>query len=123
MCSRNNTETTLNRRYTYNDRMLRYRHLPVIMFSDTMYSTKRIGKSIRNFAFAQVFATEFGWVQVYLMECVREAGSAFKNLFKDHCVPSEMIMDGARAQVKGDTLIQCKLAGCDVIERERGTSS
>jgi len=49
LCPRNSTEITLNRRYSTNDRMLRYKHLNTNMYSDTMFASKRIGKSIRNF--------------------------------------------------------------------------
>ena len=123
LCPRNASQITLNRRYAYNDRMLRYRHAPVNMFSDTMFSTKRVGKSIRNFTCAQVFATDFGWTCIYLMEYEREIPSAFKSLFKDHCVPNKMIVDGARTQVKGETANTCRLAECTILELERGTPS
>ena len=93
------------------------------MFSDTMFASKRNGKSVRNFICAQVFATDFGWVEVFLMEYEREVPLAFKSLFREHCVPKKMIMDGARVQVKGETLNQCRLAGCTVTELERGTPS
>ena len=46
---------------------------------------------------------------------------ALKSLFREHCVPRKMVMDGARVQVKEDTLNQCRLAGCTVSELERGT--
>ena len=123
LCPRNSSQISLNRRYTYNDRMLRYRHIPINMFSDTMFSTRRVGKSIRNFTCAQVFATDFGWTCVYLMEYEREIPRAFKSLFKDHCVPNKMIVDGARTQVKGETANTCRLAGCTIVELERGTPS
>ena len=123
LCPRNTTSITLNRRYPNNDRMLRYRHLPVVMFGDTMFSSKQVGKSIRNFTCAQVFATDFGWCDVYLMEFEREMPLAFKSLFKDVCVPEKMVLDGARAQVKGETSDICRLSGCKVVELERDTPS
>ena len=123
LCPRNTSDITLNRRYKYNDRMLRYRHLPVTMFSDTMFAARRVGKSIRNFTCAQVFATDFGWVGVVLMEFEREIPNAFKEIFKEVCVPQKMILDGARAQVKGETLRECQNAGCTIVELERGMPS
>ena len=54
LCPRNTTSISLNQRYTYNDRMLRYRRFNTDMFSDTMYAAKRTGKSIRNYTCAQV---------------------------------------------------------------------
>jgi hypothetical protein len=42
---------SLNKRYKTNDSQLRYRHLPVTLFTDTMYSTilLRQGKKLRKF--------------------------------------------------------------------------
>lgn len=123
LCPRNSKDITLNRRYALNDRMLRYRHVPVIMYADTMHSTKRLGKSVRGFSCAQVFATSFGWVNVVLMKAEREAARAFKQQFREVCVPEKMVMDGARAQVRGDTQKECQLAGCQIVELERDTPS
>ena len=99
--------------------MLRYRHLPVT--SDTIFSSKRVGKSIRNFTCAQVFATDFDWIEVFHMEFEREVPLAFKSLFREHCVPNKIVMDGARVQVKRETLNQYQLAGCTITELERNT--
>ena len=123
LCPRNTLDISLNRRYAANDRMLRYRHLPINMYSDTMYASQQVGKSVRNKSCAQVFATDFGWVEAYTMEFEREVGDAFKLLFKSHCVPDKMIMDGARAQVKGNTAEVCKEAVCTIVELERDTPS
>ena len=123
LCPRNTSDITLNRRYDYNDRMLRYRHLPVTMFSDTMFAAKRVGKSVRNFTCAQIFATDFGRVGVIMMEFEREIPNAFKEIFKEVCVPQRMVLDGARAQVKGESLRECRNAGCTIVELERGMPS
>ena len=38
------------------------------MFSDTMHASGRVGKSVRNYKHAQIFATSFDWVGVVLLE-------------------------------------------------------
>ena len=119
LCPRNADDITLNRRYGMNDRMIRYRHLPVVMFSDTKFASKRAGKSIRNFTAAQVFVTDFDWCALYLLEFERDAPRAFKMLFKDVGVPEKMVMDGARVQVKGDVEKMCNDAGCKIMELEK----
>ena len=43
---RNASDITLNRRYAMNDRMIRYKHLPINLFSDTMFASKKMGKCI-----------------------------------------------------------------------------
>ena len=35
---------SLNRRYANNDRMIRYKHLPVNIFMGAMYASKKYGK-------------------------------------------------------------------------------
>lgn len=68
LCPHNTTDISLNKRYNTNNRMLWYKHLPVVMFTDTMFLSEQAGKSIQNYSCAQVFATEFGWPEVYPME-------------------------------------------------------
>jgi hypothetical protein len=52
----------LTKRYKKNDRKLRYRLLPVTMYTDTMYSTilsRQMNKA------AQIFTTDFGFVRAF----------------------------------------------------------
>ena len=67
MCPRNTSDITLNRRYSTNDRMLRYLRMRQDRFMDSMFANKPDGKSARGFTCAQVFATEFGWAYPVLM--------------------------------------------------------
>ena len=123
LCNRNTKDITLTRRYPYNDRMVRYKHLDVNMFTDTMHASGRVGKSVRNYSHAQVFATSFGWVGVVLLEYERDMSQAYKQVFKEIGVPSKLIADGARSQTKGDAANECKKSGCTIVELERGTPS
>ena len=93
------------------------------MYSDTMFASSRIGKSLRGFTCAQVFTTNFDWCSVLLMEFETEIPKAFKSLFKDVGVPERMVMDGARAQVSAETLKICQLSGCTIVELEKNTPS
>ena len=63
LCPRNVDDITLNRRYSVNDRMIRYRRIDAPIFMDTMYASKRAGKSFKGFTCVQVYASEFGWVR------------------------------------------------------------
>jgi hypothetical protein len=56
---------SLTKIYKTNDRQLRYRRLPVIMYTDTMYST--IPSRQKNKA-AQIFTTDFGFVRAFPMK-------------------------------------------------------
>ena len=121
MCPRNTTTISLNRRYGTNDRMIRYRHLDCVMFSDTMFASSRVGKSVRNYTCCQVFATDFGWSISYNMDFERNMHLAYKKLFKEVGVPTKMIVDGARAQTMGEVRKICDAAGCQIVELEKDT--
>jgi hypothetical protein len=57
--------TSLTKRYNTNDRQLRYRRLPVTMYTDTMFSTilsRQYNKA------AQIFCTDFGFVRAFPMK-------------------------------------------------------
>jgi hypothetical protein len=53
---------SLTKRYNTNDRQLRYRRLPVTMYTDTMFST--ILSRQKNKA-SQIFCTDFGFVREF----------------------------------------------------------
>jgi hypothetical protein len=60
---------SLTKRYKTNDRQLRYRRLPVTMYTDTMYST--ILSRQKNKA-AQIFCTDFGFVRAFTLKKEKE---------------------------------------------------
>jgi transcription initiation factor TFIIIB Brf1 subunit/transcription initiation factor TFIIB len=56
---------SVTKRYKTNDRHLRYRRLPVTMYTDIMYSTilsRQMNKA------AQIFTTDFGFVRAFPMK-------------------------------------------------------
>ena len=63
LCPRTGYDIMLNRRYLNNDRMIQYRRLPTNIFMDTMFASRRVGKSYRGYTCVQVYATEFGWLR------------------------------------------------------------
>ncbi len=121
LCPRNTTIISLNKRYASNDRMICYKHLNCAMFSNTMFASAKTGKSVRNYTCVQVFATDFGWCMTYNLDFERNIHTAFKRLFKEVGVPLKMVMDGAKAQVSGETKKICNEVGCQIIELEKYT--
>ena len=77
--------------------MLRYKHFPTNVFTDTMFASKRAGKSLRNFTCLQVYASEFGWVRADLMKAENELHNSVKAMFKEVGVLQKLITDGAKA--------------------------
>ena len=60
---RQSKDNTLSRNYTTNDRMLRYKRLESVFFTDTMFATKH--KSTRGNKCCQVFVSDKGYIAVY----------------------------------------------------------
>jgi hypothetical protein len=89
---------SLTKRYKTNDRQLRYHRLPIIMYTDTMFST--ILSRQKNKA-AQIFCTDFGFVRAFPLKKEKEAHDALSLLFHRDGVHNVMVMDGVNAQVEG----------------------
>jgi hypothetical protein len=87
---------SLIKRYNTNNRQLRYRRLPVTVYTDTMFSTIL---SIQDNKAAQIFCTDFGFVRAFPMKKEKEAREALSLLFHRDGVPNAMVMDGSKAQV------------------------
>ena len=121
LCPRNTTDISLNRRYEANDRVSRYKHLDLTLFMDTMFASKRVGKSHRDYTCVQVYATEFGWVKADPMKSEKDIHLSLKSLFKETGVTTKLVVDGARAQVQGKARDLCHKASCNVIELEKDT--
>ena len=61
----NNSDNALSRKFTTNDRMLRYKRIQSTFYSDTMFALTH--KSVRQFKCCQVFVSDKGFVAVYPM--------------------------------------------------------
>jgi hypothetical protein len=111
---------SLTKRYKTNDRQLRYRRLPVTMYTDTMYSTilsRQMNKA------AQIFTTDFGFVRAFPMKKEKEAHEALYFLFHRDGVPNVMVMDGAKVQVEGEFSRKLRDTGCHIKQTEPHTQS
>ncbi len=86
---------TLARRFPTNDRMLRYKRLPHMTFTDTMFAgtPSRSGNKC-----AQVYATSFGWARAHPMTRKGEARETLFLLFHCYGVPPTMVLDGSKEQ-------------------------
>ena len=111
-------EPTLSKRYSNNDRSIRYNRLNCMMFMDTFLSKI---KSCRGNLVCQVFTTDFGYTHIAPMVDRKSLVHALKNMFKEIGVPPKIVCDGAREQVQGDANRLCQLSSCPVVELEQGT--
>ena len=128
LCPRNTADISLSRRYSTNDRMLRYPrmlanlYMMSDLFMDTMFATPS-GKSVRGFTKSQIFATNFGWAKPIHMygEAGSDIAKAVKIIFKNYGVPDTLICDAARAQIWGEVRKLCDQSGCEIMSLERNT--
>ena len=100
---------SIMRRFTTNERMMRYNRLPHPMFTDTLLAGTA---SQRGHKFAQVFATSYGWSRTIPMTKKSDAPFALYRLFRHEGVPPEMIMYGSKEQNLGDFARKLRDDGC-----------
>jgi hypothetical protein len=111
---------SLTKRYNKNDRQLRYRRLSVTMYTDTMFSAILSGQDNKA---AQICFTDFGFVRAFPLKKEKEAHEALSLLFNRDGVPKVLVMDGAKAQVKGEFRRKLRDTGCHIKHTEPHTQS
>ena len=107
---------TLSRRFRTNDRQLRYRRLYHDMYTDTLQA--RVTSWFRQNRYAQVFATRFGWVQIYPMKQKSDAHEGLSLLAQRDGVPPKIIMDGSKEQTMGEFRKKAKQMGTHIVQTE-----
>ena len=90
-------DPTISRRYPTNDRPLRYRRLPLKMYSDTMKASIR---SRNGNKYMQVYCMRSGWTLAIPMQSKSDAHETLSLLFSRHGIPNILIVDGAKEQVQ-----------------------
>jgi hypothetical protein len=106
---------SLTKRYKKNDRQLRYRRLPVTMYTATMFSTIL---SRQNNKAAQIFCTDFGFVRAFPLKKEKEAHADLSLIFHRDGVPNIIVIDGAKAQVEGGFRRKLRDADCHIKQTE-----
>ena len=109
---------SLSRRFRTNDRQLRYRRLPIELYTDTMLTKT---KSRRGNLYAQVFYARNGWKRAFPMRKKAEAHEALSLLFARDGVPASIILDGSKEQTQGDFRKKCRQADCRIKQLEPKT--
>jgi hypothetical protein len=120
-------DPTLHKRFSSNDRMLRYNRISIPVFTDTFFTSKPDQKgnrggtrSLRGFACVQVFVTEDNHTHVVSMSKKDNLPFAVKDYFKSVGVPSALVCDPTKEQILGETRRLCEQASCDIHPLEKG---
>ena len=86
---RQGMDTELSKRFSTNDRMLRYKRIRSNFFTDTFFVTSK-GISSRGNKCAQLFVSDLGFVAIYPMKFKCELSFALKQFCKDVGVPMNL---------------------------------
>lgn len=110
----------LTRRYSTNDRMLRYKRIRTHFFTDTFHVTAKAVSSRKN-KHMQLFVSDTGFMYVYPMESKSQIPDAVKAFAKEIGVPLSFILDPSGEQ-KSDKLKKITSEmGCSLKFLERAT--
>ena len=109
------SDPSLSRRFRTNDRMLRYRRLPLPLFTDTLITKV---KSRRGNLHMQVYAAANGWVRAYPERTKGDAHSTLSLLFQREGAPPSMTMDGSKEQTMGEFAKKLRQAGVHKLQIE-----
>ena len=101
--NKQDADASLARRFGTNDRMLRYRRINSLFYTDTFYSKKVISK--RGYSMMQLFVSDKGFVKVYGMKSEREFPDALKLFCKEVGAPTAIVVDPHQSQ-KSDKVRQ-----------------
>ena len=99
----------LSRRYSTNDRGLRYDKKTHQLFTDTLIAGIT---SKRGNKYAQVYGTIFGWARSHPMKLKSESHKTLSVLFKRDGLPPEIVMDGSNEHNIGKFHQKLKDACC-----------
>ena len=112
---------SLHRRYSSNDRMLRYQHIKEYFYMDTMFASIKSGKTTRGNTCLQLFVTDKGFVFVCPLRRKGDVPQAMKLFFRKVGVPEAIICDQGREQVQGESLKLMRESGTMVRQIEPNT--
>ena len=95
---RHSGTSSLSRQYSTNDRMLRYKRINSLFFTDTFFVTKAAKSKPRNNTCMQLFVSDKGFVAVYPLQSKGQFYDALKLFCKEIGVPEKLVMDPSGEQ-------------------------
>ena len=101
LVSHNNKQTgdpKLSINYGTNDSMLQYKRIAKYLFMDTLFATKKAGKSSQGHSCCQIFVEDKGFVYVVSIKLKAEVLQAVKKFLKEIGASDAIICDMAGEQ-------------------------
>ena len=105
-----NLNTTITRQLNTNDRMLRYRRLHSIFFTDTMVISEKY-KSSRQYRYVQVFVSDTGFIYIHFMRHQRDYPQALRAFSKEVGAPDILVCDPHPSQTSQEVRKYCNQIG------------
>lgn len=116
---KHHADNGLSRQFSTNDRMLRYKRIQSVFFTDTLLALTT--KSTRGNLYAQFFVSDKGFAAVYPMRSQSNFNDALHCFCKEVGVPVTLVMDGHRAQISLQTKRFCHQVGTTLRILEENT--
>lgn len=107
---RHGADNALSRQFSTNDRMLRYRRIDSVFFTDTLFVTGS-AKSTRGYTCAQLFVSDKGFVAIYPMSKRSSFKDALKLFCKEVGVPLSLVLDPSGEARNKDVKSFCHKVG------------
>ena len=98
---RHHTENNLSRQFYTNDRMLRYKGIHSVLFTDTL--VVQTNQSNRSNRYTQLYVSDKGFVAIYPIQSQYEFIDTLHCFCKEIGVPTTLFMDGHQAQTNHRT--------------------
>ena len=95
--NRQSGDTSLSRHFSTNDRMLRYKRINSIFYTDTFFITKN-AKSKRGNTCMQIFVSDKGFIALYPMQSKSQFKDALHLFCKEIGVPDKLVLDPSGEQ-------------------------
>ena len=108
--NKQDADSSLSRAFGTNDRMLRYRRLNSVFFTDTFFVTAK-AKSVRGYTMMQLFISDKGFMKVYGMTSVKDIPAAIKMFAKEVGAPNCFVCDPHKNQKSKEVREFCHRIG------------
>ena len=118
--NKQDADSNLSRRFSTNDRMLRYRRINSLFFTDTFFAAGS-AKSLRGFTCMQLFVSDKGFMKVYGMTSPKQFMDALKLFCKEVGVPKAVVADPHGSQTSKEVRQFCHQVGTTLRALEEGT--
>ena len=113
-------DSNLSRRFGTNDRMLRYRRINSLFYSDTFFTKPKL-VSVRGFSCMQLFVSDKGFMKVYGMKSAKEFPQALKLFCKEVGVPRALVVDPHKSNKSVEVRAFCHKIGSTLRVLEENT--